>query len=354
MFIMRRDIFAKVLIHLLVWSMITFMLMVYPSLNYVDANIPRDFIIKQVLHIVLMIASYYLNSNLIVQRYLLKGKILSFGFGIISVLFCSSFALNLVDTGLNISEQMAPLRGRVKPTSAFFDSFGFFTTLFVLAISTTIAIIEQWNRETHQRQELERQRSKTELSFLKAQIHPHFFFNTLNSIYALTYTDTSIARKVLHTLSRMMRYLLYETEQTTVALSSEIAFIEDYVEVMKLRVTTNIRILFSAPKQAGEMMIAPMLLLPFVENAFKHGIDDIAMLTIEIVISSHGQEISLATRNTIAGNVGGLYENDHRKGIGVANTLRRLEIMYRDSYTLETRIDESTNEYHLNLNIKLT
>lgn len=335
------------------WSLITFMLFIYPSLIYANAQIPRDFVIKQVVHIVLMILSYYLNANLLVPRYLLKQRHWFFAMGILTVLFCSSFALNFVDTTLNVAEQMAHLRGRIKPASAFFDSFGFFTTLFVLAISTVLSMIEKWNRESYQRQEVESHRSKSELSFLKAQIHPHFFFNTLNTIYALTYTDANVARKVLHNLSRMMRYLLYETEQNTVLLSSEIVFIKDYVDVMKLRVNTNIKILFDFPEVSNDMQIAPMLLLPFVENAFKHGIDDVAFLSIIIVISQHEHGISLTTRNTIVGNVGGIYENDRRKGIGMANTLRRLEILYKENYKLQSRIDRSNNEYHLNLNLNL-
>lgn len=353
MFVKSRDLLAKVIIHLLVWSLVTFMLFIYPSLIYVNAKIPNDFVIKQVVHIILMVISYYSNALFLVPKLLLREKLPQFILGTIIVLFCSSYALNLVDNALDIAVQMAPIRGQMKAPSAFFDSFGFFTTLFVLAISTIISMMEKWNREHHRLGELENQQVKSELSFLKAQIHPHFFFNTLNTIYALTYTDISGSRKVLHTLSRMMRYLLYETQHNKVPLADELSFIGDYIEVMKLRVDANTKIIFSVDAEPENMDIAPMLLLPYIENAFKHGIDDIDLLTISIAISIGEHGISLTTKNTIVGNNGALTENECSKGIGLANTKRRLELLYEGKHILQTRIDETKNEYNLYLKLDL-
>ncbi len=203
------------------------------------------------------------------------------------------------------------------------------------------------------RSDYESEKVKSELSFLKAQIHPHFFFNTLNSIYALTYTDVAASRKVLNKLSRMMRYLLYETQQIKVPLEKELAFIRDYVGIMKMRVNTNTIITDTITENHSNLFIAPMLLLPYVENAFKHGIDDIKNVSIVISIDVIDNELELSTTNNIIGNVGGIYGDSKRTGIGMANTLRRLDLLYTDKYNLATDINPVNNEYNLRLKLKL-
>lgn len=116
------------------------------------------------------------------------------------------------------------------------------------------------------RKSLEQQKTDSELSFLKAQINPHFFFNTLNNIYALTMINVESSRQVLLKLSRMMRYVLYETQKDGVLLSQEIAFVQDYIELMQLRLTDKVEVIFKRPTPLKEVTITPMLRLPFVEK----------------------------------------------------------------------------------------
>src|SRR5690606_41040104 len=108
----------------------------------------------------------------------------------------------------------------------------------------------------------------SELSFLKAQINPHFFFNTLNNIYALTYVDVETSRSALHKLSRMMRYLLYDTQAGITPLSQELSFVKDYIELMKLRLNETTKVVFKEPDLKENIQIPPMLFLPYIENAF--------------------------------------------------------------------------------------
>src|SRR4029077_327973 len=110
-------------------------------------------------------------------------------------------------------------------------------TALVIGISTAITAIQKWQKDNQERKELEKEKVTSELSFLKAQINPHFFFNTLNNIYALTAVYAELAGKAIHQLSRMMRYLLYGTQQRHTMLSQEIAFVKDYISLMQLRLT---------------------------------------------------------------------------------------------------------------------
>lgn len=352
-FIKSKDGIIKVLIHILVWTFMTFVLFRFPLLGRRSVPYPDDFIVKQIAHILLMISAFYVNAYYLVPRFLLKNKPVLFIAGITAFVLLSSFALSMIDSWLEISARMEQTHGKRIWAIPYIDTFGLFTSLFVLGISTSIAVTQKWNADNKGREEYERQKMKSELSFLKAQIHPHFFFNTLNSIYALTYTDVDASRKVLHRLSRMMRYLLYETQQNKVSLGKELAFIQDYVDIMKLRVNTNTVILFSLPQLDQDLCIAPMLLLPYVENAFKHGIDDIEMVTITIIISMTARGIVLKTKNKIIGKIGGLYEDSNRTGIGMANTMRRLDLLYKNNYALKIEVDEPNNEYNLQLQINL-
>lgn len=303
---------------------------------------------------VFMVVGFYANTYYFVPRLLLARKPLLFLTAIISFVLVSSFSLSLIDSYLEISSRMEQSHGKRIWAIPYIDSFGLLTSLFVLGISTGIGVTKKWNADRLTREAYEHQKVETELGFLKAQIHPHFFFNTLNSIYALTYTDIETSRKVLNKLSRMMRYLLYETTQNLVPLEKELTFIKDYVGIMKLRVNTNTHISFSYPDVQEQMFIAPMLLLPYVENAFKHGIDDIDIGTILIEIALVEEGISLRTQNKIIGKIGGLYEESSRMGIGMANTKRRLDILYENQYSLTTSINEADNEYHLELKLSLT
>jgi LytS/YehU family sensor histidine kinase len=142
-----------------------------------------------------------------------------------------------------------------------------------LGIGTSITAVQKSQKDTLLRQEeallrksLEQQKTDSELSFLKAQINPHFFFNTLNNIYALTMINVESSRQVLLKLSRMMRYVLYETQKDGVLLSQEIAFVQDYIELMQLRLTDKVEVIFKRPTPLKEVTIAPMLRLPFVEK----------------------------------------------------------------------------------------
>jgi len=352
MFIIPKHKVFRVLIHFLAWSLMCFVLFMYPPMASKQVKLPDDFVIKQTTHMLWMIIAYYFNAYYLTPQLLLKNKRLLYFTGVLSVIFLSSFTLAIIDGWLKISEQLEPILGRKMWANPYIDFFGLLTTLFVLGISTSTSVVQKWNLDNIARQDFEKQKIVSELSFLKAQINPHFFFNTLNSIYALTYVNVENSRKVIYKLSRMMRYVLDETQQHKVPLKEELSFISDYVEIMRLRTKANMKIDFTAPEVDEHLSIAPMLLLPYIENAFKHGVDDVNEGTISIKIQVHDATLKLEVQNMVVLNASG-YHHTEKSGIGMTNTKRRLELLYADKHNLDFGIDASGKHYYLQLALDL-
>src|SRR6185437_1701172 len=200
------------------------------------------------------------------------------------------------------------------------------TCALVLGISTSITVMEKWQKDRLIHQEMEQDKISSELSFLKAQINPHFFFNTLNNIYALTLVNADTSRKAIHQLSRMMRYVLYDTQNATPQLSQEIAFIKDYISLMQLRLTDVVKVNLTTPAILKDMAVAPMIFLPFVENAFKHGVSATQPSNINISVGQQNAIVELKISNSIIKEQNNNLEAG--SGIGLNNTRRRLDLLY--------------------------
>jgi two-component sensor histidine kinase len=226
-------------------------------------------------------------------------------------------------------------------------------SLMVLGIASSIAAMQKAQHDAESRLELERQQVATELSLLKAQINPHFFFNTLNNIYALTHIDGEQARAALHRLSRMMRYVLYETPAGHTRLSQEIGFMRDYIELMHLRLTSRVTVRLDAPDPPRpDQPIAPMILLTFVENAFKHGVSATSPSTIAISLRQPTEDtVELVVRNTRFAERPA--DDDEPGGIGLTNTKRRLDLLYPNRHTLTTNSHTAAGEYEVCLSLNL-
>jgi len=344
-----------IVIHLLIWGVFGLMYFFQP-LSW-SITVPWQLWIKQSIILGLMVIAFYLNSFLLVPRFLLKNQS-SVYFLIIVGIVTVIVVLNVyVDDWLNIHQLMDAAfhkKGPPKHRGGRDHSWDFAiiaTSALVLGISTSITAIQKWQKDKQLHQELEQDRVSSELSFLKAQINPHFFFNTLNNIYALTHVNAEVSRKAIHQLSRMMRYVLYDTQNSTTMLSQEIAFIKDYISLMELRLTDVVKIDFTSPAALKDLAIAPMIFLPFIENAFKHGVSATQPSHIGITISQNDTLIELSVVNTIIKEQSNNLEEG--SGIGLNNTKRRLDLLYPGKHTLI--INESTNEniylVHLTLNL---
>lgn len=343
---------VSLFIHILSWSLLGFVLMFYQPLSW-GVKLPLVFWIKQSLHLAALIVLFYFNSLYLVPRFLLRNRIWYYILWIVAICVVMLVLSRYLEDALNIWEEMSKATNRPRPGKHNgIDGFLLMTILLSFGISTSFRVVQRWQRVAVEHEELEKRQIASELSFLKSQINPHFFFNTLNNIYALSYTDVPLSRDALLKLSRMMRYLLYETQNNSALLSKEISFLKDYIELMKLRLHKTISVNFQDKTGEHDVVIAPMLLLPFIENAFKHGISLVEEAKLDILIELTGSVLSLQVRNTIFREPNSLEADGG--GIGLANTRRRLELLYSDRYLLDIKDNPEENYYLVALTIDLS
>jgi two-component system LytT family sensor kinase len=221
--------------------------------------------------------------------------------------------------------------------------------LMVFVFSTGIRVINQWLRSEQRNKEIANEKLKAELSFLKAQINPHFLFNTLNNIYALASAQSEQTAAAIMKLSSIMRYVLTEARNDLVPLEKEILFTSHYIELQKMRLTDKTVVDFSIRGEPLGHQIAPLLLLPFVENAFKYGISTRERSPINILLEIQKDSLNFKICNQKHLNT--MLRVSDNTGIGISNTKRRLDLFYEDRYSLE--IDDKANEFSVHLKIPL-
>ncbi|MDB5261213.1 MAG: sensor histidine kinase [Adhaeribacter sp.] len=352
--------YLPALIQLLVWTTLGVMLLILYPLSW-NISLPTQFWVMQGIIFSAFVGLFYLNANVLVPHFLFRNKswlflFLSLVSGILVFVFINKATdwLNLPElmhqaTHPNGANNRSPQgRGRgMNPLNFFFSGM----ILLILFISTSVSVLQRWQQETKTRQDLERAKISSELSFLKAQINPHFFFNTLNNIYSLTMFNVELAQKALHTLSRMMRYVLYDTQSDRTQLSKELVFVQDYIDLMKLRLTDKVQVIFEQPDPLVDVLIAPMLLLPFVENAFKYGVSTEEPCQIYISIKQQLKHLDIEVRNTHFTQL--RVTLDESNGIGLVNTRRRLDLLYPHAYTLKITERTPGNEFVVHLTLAL-
>ena len=218
------------------------------------------------------------------------------------------------------------------------DALRFFAgnaVLYLLVVGAGVAIrmTGGWYRAEAARQELERSRTEAELQNLKSQLNPHFLFNTLNNIYSLIQLDTERAQQAVHDLSRLLRYVLYDSSRPVVPLNAEIGFLRDYIELMRIRLPRHVRLFVSLPDDPPPVSVAPLLFISLVENAFKHGVDNDKSSYITIDVHEIDGQLICRIKNSCFPKSSG--SDRSGSGIGLKNLAKRLEMIYPGRYTFE-------------------
>ncbi|GAB3723653.1 histidine kinase [Hymenobacter agri] len=345
------------LIHVLVWGLFGLIFLLFQPLTG-RLTMPPQFWLKQGLMFGVWVSTFYLTARVTVPRLLFGGRTGWFVLALVGTTVAVLAFSRFLETALNLPALMdkafmaAAGRPRLPRTGPHIDTMGLLTTMFVLGISTCITVVQKWQHDAQIRQTLEQQRVQSELSVLKAQINPHFFFNTLNNIYALTLLDGEQAREAIHRLSRMMRYVLYDTAGGLTLLSQEIAFVQDYITLMQLRLDERVTVTFEKPEPVRDVPVAPMLLLPFLENAFKHGVAATQKSNIFIGLRQPAPDVlELEVRNTLLPAPGTDLAGSN--GIGLANTRRRLDLLYPGRSTLHVEPHTPAQEFRVHLTLKV-
>lgn len=222
------------------------------------------------------------------------------------------------------------------------------SNLFIVIFVGMLRFAKDWFELDAKRKEIEREKLVAELNFLKAQINPHFLFNTLNNLYYLAYSKSDNTTEVIDKLSKMMRYMIYDSNHAKVLLSKEIEYMQNYVSLERLRLNNETPVEFEVKGDPGDNKIAPLIFIAFLENAFKHGVSNTqkqCWVHVSIVIS--GKSCIYTVENSKIPN----QNSESKSGIGLANIKRRLELSYPDSYELS--VQDLSDKYAVQLTLNL-
>ncbi|MBN8838489.1 MAG: histidine kinase [Sphingobacteriia bacterium] len=221
--------------------------------------------------------------------------------------------------------------------------------LTIGGMAAAIKLMKHWYIEEQRNLQLQKENIESQLQLLKAQVHPHFLFNTLNNIYSYTQKTSPIAAKMVSGLSDMLRFILYEANQSFVPLSKELRMVQDYINLEQIRYGNKLEIHINLPEETYNLHIAPLLLLPLVENCFKHGASNILenpWINLDITLTQNKMQMKL-----INGKPTTPKDNTKNHGIGISNVEKRLMLLYPHKH--EFMVTNDIDVFIVNLKVEL-
>jgi two-component system LytT family sensor kinase len=350
----------KILFHCIIWVffILTSLIQFYES----PFRINNDFYVQWITGIIL----FYLNYFYLVPVLLLEKKYWLYFVFILALIFVFMIiriSYFIPEFRHLRTENMMP--GRMVPADARFFERGHhhrrieirqplffkigpsFFYILIITISAIIRTLTEFYNNQQNKLIAETHRTSTELIYLRKQTNPHFLFNSLNSIYSLAHKKSDLVPDAIVTLSELMRYMLYETDNKTVALEKEINYIQNYIELQKLRLNNIEDIVINVHGDTRNKFIEPLLLISFVENAFKYGTDYKGAAHVKIKIFILENSLDFWIENTIENYV----KDPENSGIGLVNIQNRLDLLYPNAHQLTITQDNQYYRIHLNLNL---
>jgi sensor histidine kinase YesM len=334
---------VKVLTHAVVWAIalsLPYLLDSHHGMaRHHDGHEQAFFYLNSITNF-LWIGPFYLNVYLLTprlfnrRRYFTYAAALALVFGV--MLLIHAFLFNYLFTLPHFS-----LKG----------AMGFLLPPFILtsAIGATFRLVRDKMQADHLAQEKQQENLKTELSFLRSQINPHFIFNILNNLVALEQMKSEELGPTILKLSSLLQYMLYDTDEDRVPIAKEVEYLQSYIDLQRQRFGTKVPVNVSMEAPPGHFEIEPMLLIPFVENAFKHGVGMIENPMIEISLRVSDGVLYFAVENRF--NPASEEIRDKTSGIGLGNVKRRLKLLYGDQHVLHISRDEGWFVVSLVLNL---
>lgn len=290
----------------------------------------------------------YFNIYFLVPKFILKKKYKRYIlFFILSL--CVWYVVRTELYQLLINENVWPESDT--PQSAY--SFNHFVAVFLIglyevAFVTTIKLTADWIYERKRVENLQAIQLRTELDFLKSQIQPHFFFNTLNNLYALTLEKSDVAPSVVLKLSDIMQYVLYDASEPKIRLFDELNYIQNYIDLERLRYGDRIETNTEVVGDISNVMVPSLLFSPFIENCFKHGVKEDDAIDVKISFENvNNKTLVFKVENSFVKTD----ESPKKRGIGIQNVLRRLELLFKSNYEFTTAIND--HSYHVELKIPI-
>lgn len=324
--------------HLLFWMGVA---AVWFYLRYQDYQTVSQAVAVTLIKVVDLAIVIYTVNLLLVPAFLYRKKYLFFSLAFIAVVAVASFLKMLaVKQVLN-----QPIAGNIK--EAVYNNF--VTQFFLVLASIALRSAFDYIRLQKRMAEVAKEKAEAELAFLKAQINPHFLFNSLNAVYFLIDKKNGAAREALHTFSEMLRYQLYECDGTRIPIEKEIHFLNDYVGLQQLRMAENTTVNFACEKEVAQFSIEPLLLIPFVENSFKH-LSHFAngkQNEVRIKLSRQNGAMLFSVYNTTEAKA----SKNESGGIGLANVQKRLDLLYPGKHALTVNQKEGWFGVELQLSL---
>ena len=255
---------------------------------------------------------------------------------------------NCMNAEMMASKQQPPPMREGGPLMMFGpgEMVAFFGGLLLMGMNLGVKLYFRSQEATKAITQIEKHALERQLQYLKYQVNPHFFMNTLNNIHALVDIDPERAKTSIVELSKLMRYVLYEGNNKLTPLSREVQFLRNYVQLMSMRYTGNVSISLDVPEVLPDSMLPPLLLVIFVENAFKHGISYRTKSFVEISLQPHGDRLLFSCRNSRPEIK---HDENMKGGVGLSNVRRRLDLLFPGNYTLDIKEQEDTYTVHLDI-----
>ncbi len=349
------DKWIKVTLHTIVWIII-FLFALYVHNSFGGGNMLRlyGFYLRTLSAAII----FYVGYLWLVPRYFVQNKQLAYLLILIAFILATHYGTNYIDRTFltdpvaeaKFREAMKMLNGKDEgPRNG--DVFGFFSHLFssllVSGFAVGLGVMETLKQNEKKQKELEKEKLNSELAFLKNQVSPHFFFNTLNNIYSLIGIDGPTAQDSVLKLSKLMRYLLYESEHGETLMSHEIDFMNNYIDLMKLRLSPRVELQIDFPKDFPDFSIPPLLFVSFIENAFKHGVSHRDRSFIHLRMTIENDQITFVSENSI-GKSSQPGDMQH-SGIGLENVRKRLHLLFPDKHVLTVEQNETIFQVELTI-----
>lgn len=282
-----------------------------------------------------------INSRFLVPKVLRQYGLIVY---VLSMLTVVAFLYPLV-AQLLTSLPIEKLMGPIFPDNPFVMENGV-AAIAIILLSLPVLLSQQWTKQNNQIISLEKEKAQAELDLLKQQINPHFLFNTLNNLYALSLQQSDKTPGSILQLSELMRYVIYKGKEEKVKLRDELKYIEDFMELQQMRLRKPLEISFKKEIEDEQQEVVPLLLIVFVENAFKHGIEPAEEAAfLHLYLKATGDQLFFSCENSFE------KENEKERGIGLSNLQKRLELLYPGRHFLKTGIKNHTFKAELQIDL---
>jgi LytS/YehU family sensor histidine kinase len=289
---------------------------------------------------------FYINFIYLIDHFLYKQKTTEYIFiNLLLIIVIGTLMYYAQDyiISLNLEGRTRRYRRRHQKTQYMFIARNVFSLALIVGVSVGIKMSAHWAKVESERKELEKAKTEAELKNLKSQINPHFLLNTLNNIYALIEFNPTKAQTAVEELSKLLRHLLYDNNETYVPLLKEVEFIRNYIELMRIRLSKNVKLTTNIEVSPGTpTRIAPLIFISLIENAFKHGVSGNKESFIDIQLKENlNGEVEFICRNSAFPKS----ESDKSgSGIGLNQVKRRLELLYPNQHTWTQKIEQDEDK----------